>query len=628
MTLLDPHRDRALYTQALTPPQGFRFDRAVALTYSLNLDMLLAVPLHLLLHAGYRSDAELLSDRVALLDGLRQTTDRITIFHQRDGIHAPRRSSVLYSMLEDSLHAAAPRDGGMFHPKVWVLRFVPVDDGIADTAGAGPLIRLAVMSRNLTGDHSWDVSVMAQGHPGGDAVPENAELVALLRALPEMSPALPEDRAARVAKLAGDVERTVWELPGHVDEFLLHAIGPGLKEWRPPRSRRLVVMSPFCTPNALFEMARRSASPPTLVSSPEELARIHHQAPAALERFERCLVLRELVDNSLHAKVYLCEVAGRTRLFVGSINATHHGSGGVEVMTELVGRPEALGTAETLLGDDGFGALLEDFVPPDGPGPDPVLDRNKRILEDACGAVAAADLGLICRRGDGDERDRWHLQLRSAGPIDLSSDLDVSVWPITLPRKRAADGRPLVKGGDIAFAPTDVAQVTRFVAFRIGLTARGNRDSAPPSRPAGSPDTVPEVSPATFVLCVPADGLPTRERNEGIVRQVVRDQRGFLHYVLLLLGAFDPHDTGASRDHGGTINGDGGAGTGGSGFASLPLLEEMTRAYCRDPARLDAVRHLIQHLCESDLAGDADDIIPDEFMRLWDTFEAALEAAR
>jgi len=145
-------------------------------------------------------------------------------------------------MLEDSLHAAAPSSGGIFHPKVWVLRFVPADDGYAD-GGAGRLIRLAVMSRNLTGDHSWDVSVMAQGDPRGDAVPENAELATLFRALPDMSPTLPKDRADQIDSLAGDVERTVWELPDHVDEFRLHAIGPDLREWRPPESRLAAVLA-------------------------------------------------------------------------------------------------------------------------------------------------------------------------------------------------------------------------------------------------------------------------------------------------------------------------------------------------------------------------------------------------
>ena len=153
----------------------------------------------------------------------------------------------------------------------------------------------------------------------------------------------------------------------------------------------------------------------------------------------------------------------------------------------------------------------------------------------------------------------------------------------------------------------DIAQVTRFVAIRIALRKED-----------------PEVAPGVFVLCVPADGLPVRERNDEIASRIVRNQRGFLRYLLFLLGAFD---TGAARDSGETINGGPGGGAGGSGFDSLPLLEEMTRAYCRDPARLDTVRRLIQHLRKSDVAGDAEDIVPDEFMQLWDTFEAALRAS-
>ena len=156
-----------------------------------------------------------------------------------------------------------------------------------------------------------------------------------------------------------------------------------------------------------------------------------------------------------------------------------------------------------------------------------------------------------------------------------------------------------------------IAQLTRFVAFRIGFRKKD-----------------PEVAPEVFVLCVPVDGLPVRERNDEIAGRIVRDQHGFLRYILFLLGAFDPDTTtGVPQDSGGTINGGSAAGTGGPGFGSLPLLEEMTRAYCRDPARLDAVRRLIQHLRESDIAGDADEIVPDEFVQMWDTFEAALKAS-
>ena len=119
MTLLDPHRDRTLYTRALTPPPGCRFDCAVALTYSLNLDMLLAVPLHLLLHAGDRPDSELLADPVALLYGLRQTTDGITIFHHRGGIHPPRRSTPRCGCSGFCRRMMAMRTEGRASSSVW-----------------------------------------------------------------------------------------------------------------------------------------------------------------------------------------------------------------------------------------------------------------------------------------------------------------------------------------------------------------------------------------------------------------------------------------------------------------------------------------------------------------------------
>lgn len=51
MTLLDPER-RSLYVDALRPLPGMIFDRGLATTYSLDLETLLALPLHLVLYAG------------------------------------------------------------------------------------------------------------------------------------------------------------------------------------------------------------------------------------------------------------------------------------------------------------------------------------------------------------------------------------------------------------------------------------------------------------------------------------------------------------------------------------------------------------------------------------------------
>ena len=621
MTLLDPQSHRVLYTEALTTPPGFRFDCAVALTYSLGLDTLLAVPLHLLIHASGQPQTRLLKDRLAILDGLKQTTGNLSIFHQHGRIMAPRGKRILYSLLEESVYRASAPLGGIFHPKVWLLRFSP-DDGDAngDPALRAPLIRLAVLSRNLTADPSWDVSLTVEGRPGTREVDANEDLVRLLLALPDWAPELPEERATQIGSLADDLARTSWELPDGIDEFRLHTIGLEGRVWLPPRSERLVVMSPFCTAGALKRLAGTSPSPRALISRPEEFVRISQGSKDAFNPFERCLVLRETAEADddedaslrrgahigLHAKLYLCDEADRTRLFVGSANATHPaliGSTNVEVMVELAGSRKRLGSVEEFLHKDGFGAILEDFDPHDVDPPKPEEVEAQKQIELACDAVAASELRLTCHAADEDqgESQSWRLRLCADDPIKLPSGLRIAAWPITLPRGRKLDCRPLLGGGEVVYGPMAVSSITRFIAFEIALAEDG-----------------PSAPPQTFVLRLPAEGLPVLARDEAVVRQIVRNREGFLRYLLFLLGAFDGF---AEVGGGGASSLETG---GGGGFGSLPLLEQMTRAFCRDPSRLESVRRLVEHLRKSGTAEDADEIVPADFLQLWSTFEAAM----
>ena len=621
MTLLDPQSDRTLYTEALTTPPGFRFECAVALTYSLGLDTLLAVPLHLLIHAGEQSQTRLLKDRLAILDGLKQTTDNLSIFHQNGRILAPRGKRVLYSLLEDSVFRASAPRGGIFHPKVWLLRFSPEGgETEADAAERAPLIRLAVLSRNLTADPSWDISLTVEGRPRTDEVDGNEDLVRLLRALPDWAPELPEKRAAQIASLADDLARTSWELPDGIDELRLHTIGLEGRVWLPPRSERLVVMSPFCTVDALKHLAGTSHSPRALISRPEEFVRISQRSKDAFKSFEQCLVLRETAEADddedaslrrgahigLHAKLYLCDEADGTRLFVGSANSTHPaliGTTNVEVMVELAGSQKRLGSVEEFLGKDGFGAILEDFDPDDVDPPKPEDVETQKQLERACDAVAAAKLRLSCHEADDDqgESQGWRLELRANDPIEVAPGLRIAAWPITLPRGRKLDCRPLLGGREVVFGPMAASSITRFIAFEIALEQDGQ---SPPAQ--------------TFVLRVPAEGLPVDARDEAVVRQVVRNRDGFLRYLMFLLGAFE----------GLPEVGGGGASSleagGGGGFGTLPLLEQMTRAFCRDPSRLDSVRRLVEHLRKSGAGEDDEEIVPADFLQLWSTFESAM----
>src|SRR4051794_39066931 len=166
--MLDPN-SRSLLADAVRPPPGYRFAAGVALTYSLDLTTLLTIPVELAVLASGRRD-ELLKDPVALLEALRRTTAKLAVVCQRGRIHVPGIPHVLYGLLEPCVIEVNAPNGGVFHPKLWALRYEAVD---ADGGDNDVLVRLVVLSRNLTPDHSWDLSLVLEGSPHGRWVAEN-----------------------------------------------------------------------------------------------------------------------------------------------------------------------------------------------------------------------------------------------------------------------------------------------------------------------------------------------------------------------------------------------------------------------------------------------------------------------
>ena len=59
-------------------------------------------------------------------------------------------SREIYSLLEEMIVTVPIPGRGIFHPKIWAIRFASPDGSIIR-------YRLAVMTRNLTSDRSWDL---------------------------------------------------------------------------------------------------------------------------------------------------------------------------------------------------------------------------------------------------------------------------------------------------------------------------------------------------------------------------------------------------------------------------------------------------------------------------------------
>ncbi len=200
---------RKLLLDALRPPPGHSLDRAVATTFTLDLATALMVPLAF---AGFRFADQL--DPIEVMEALRGMGDRLDVFCQAGAINAGAWPSDLMALLENVIHEVRrPRPGHIFHPKVWVLRFV---DQLQE-----PSYRCLVLSRNLTADRSWDTLLWLDGWPQRRRIADNAPLSRFVSTLSELAVTQlpPARRAARRGAEAGSMgpagRRSRGSLPSH-----------------------------------------------------------------------------------------------------------------------------------------------------------------------------------------------------------------------------------------------------------------------------------------------------------------------------------------------------------------------------------------------------------------------------
>ena len=146
--------NRQVLLAALTPPAGYAFDCGICTTYLLDLPTLLVAPLSLTLLDVASVDSAL-RDPVLLLEGLQRHAEQLTVFCQAGQIAIPAADSYLFRFLEGMVVQVQAPYGGVFHPKVWLLRYTAADQPV--------LYRFLCMTRNMTLDRSWDILLRLDG---------------------------------------------------------------------------------------------------------------------------------------------------------------------------------------------------------------------------------------------------------------------------------------------------------------------------------------------------------------------------------------------------------------------------------------------------------------------------------
>ena len=141
--------DRRTLLEALRPPLGYRLDRAIGTTYSLDLQALLLAPLAFTLF-GWQDDAGRPgADPLALLEAVRSHADRIRIFCQAGQIAIPRPNQLLLNYLEHSVYEVQRAgSAGRLPPEGVGPRFVPQEEGRQSATGS-----CACRATSLSIDH-------------------------------------------------------------------------------------------------------------------------------------------------------------------------------------------------------------------------------------------------------------------------------------------------------------------------------------------------------------------------------------------------------------------------------------------------------------------------------------------
>lgn len=603
--MLNPN-SRSLYTSALTPPPGMIFDEAVATTFSMDPALLLEAPVYLALMAV---DGQTDSDPLSVLEAIRRYSKRITVYVQRGRIQVPQiaKPNPLFGFLEEMVVEVTAPGGGVFHPKVWAIRFVSPDQ-------SSSMYRLVVLTRNMTTDQSWDLSLQLEGTIAGRKSKSNKPLAHFFKTLPDLVTGTTEPgRSEQALRFADELHRVQWELPDGFDELTFYLPGTKAYDWEPPMANRMAVISPFCKDKALQDLVQKSLGEnkkaDALISRPESLSALKKET---LGLFTQCLHLDDAAETEdgeeddaieqplatgLHAKVYLFETryySDYTHVIMGSANATNaalNASKNVEILVGLVGRKSKVGGIDELLGADGLAEYLVDFDTSKEAEIDTLRQAAEESVERARSRIAEVALSIECSPGSKD--GLWSLVLTGEIP-SLEGIVSATAWPITVTRDFAVDILDGDAHGGIGLGEFSASSVTGLIAFELKTNH-------------------PDVS-ARFVLNIPVTGVP-EERNSAILQTVISNQEGFLRYLLLLLG----DDKVSGLDPGS-----------GSGFAKwlarladgedIPLLEELTRTYSRHPERLLEISGLVRDLSQ----GSQNAIIPEDFLNLWTVFESAI----
>ncbi len=617
--MLNPN-ERRLLMDAVRPPDGFQFDQLLATTFSLDLVALLGIPLALSLLDG--GDEEATNDTLRMLEAVRRQADNLSIFCQAGQISCPNEHRPLFAWLESAVVEALPlSEHGVFHPKVWFLRYL----GDGDTVR----YRMLCLSRNLTFDRSWDSALVLEGDSQArkNNYSVNRPLVDFVRAMNTAAKyPLAEAHEQRLALFAEEVGRVQFAMPEAVSAMAFHPIGikgyQGNMPFMPrrgqqPRVDRLLAMAPFVSPGWLDDvMARCGQSTRGLkLKLLSRIDTLQALAPAQLHRLEDCRYFhqpaRDDDDNDdllsgLHAKLFIADQGYEATVWTGSANATAAAfNQNVEFLVELQGKKSRLGITKLLERQQGVPNLVDMLIP---------FEPDESALEQTVAQLLEKAVGSLRHR-----MVRWDFSASvvSQGALyDISLGLNSTTLELDEDDVSFSIGcRPLTLGRAYNKA-VNHSQASQQLLFEgLSLEALCSFFVLEINAEQGT-----EKHQQRFVINVPITGMPEGRQQEILLR-TLKNRGDFMRYLQFLLAA---DDLGSLVGDTSLVNAR--SNNTAAGFdLQLPLLEQMVNALHTDPTKLDQIARLVEDLEKME---EGAQLFPDDFQAIWQPLWQARQAIK
>jgi hypothetical protein len=584
--MLEPGK-RTLYIDALRPPSDYQLSWGIGTTYSLELETLLSVPLAFSLYEC-KNQKEILNNSIFALDAIRRNASKLVIFCQHGQIKVSSTDSLLYSYLEDMIVEVNPSSEGVFHPKIWLLKYKNQEEEI--------FYKYICLSRNITFDRSWDTILVLDGKLVDYEVPENDKLIKFVNFLPRIAVnKIEKNRLSIIKKISIELGKIKFNPPENFDEeFNFHFLGENKKESFPIRDvyRRLLIVSPFLSDSFLnrFESVKQKY----LISTQYSLDKIPDNT---LKKYNKIWVLDELAEDKseddisrlsgLHAKLYIGENGKSVTLWNGSSNATHAGfsSQNVEALVELRGERRKVGINKFL---DEYGKTILDEE-------EKKKENLEKELEKKLEEYKANLLEMGLRMKIKPESEGFYKIIIYPGKghfKDFSEKIKGLCYPITLLKQTNKIDISFLRKDKITFHKIPLLSLTSLVAFELNIKDKGISQKM------------------EFVLNLPVEGMPER-RNDKIIRAILRDTNGFIQYLRILLTEnqniflFNHNITNYGKnDYENRQN-----------RIPMPLAEELIKALSRNPDKIKSIHDLIKELSKN--KDIKEDIIPEEFKEMW-----------